>query len=135
MKALIIIPSCARDRAGQREQADLLRGVMDFKFFLGCANCNSGNAWGGEDEVILPVRDDYWALPQKVRAAFRWALDHSYDLVFKADRDSFIHADRLLTSLHEHYQAGHDYFALVGTPSDCCGGSAGYAVPRTATPA
>src|SRR6266699_6097408 len=71
MKALILIPSCRRDRPTQDYQRLLfLKMPIAHRFFLGCDNtCADG------DEVILPVRDDYWALPQKVRAAFRWALD------------------------------------------------------------
>ena len=128
MKALIAIPSCARDRAGQPLQRILLEeDGIDYRFFLGV-----GNSDPAFDEVILPVRDDYWALPQKVRAAFRWALDHGYDMVFKADRDTFIHADRLLASGREHFQQGHDYVGLVGNPGDCCGGGAGYWLSRKA---
>src|SRR5207237_4532050 len=115
---------------GQRE---LLRGT-DYRYFLGV-----GNSDPADDEVILPVRDDYWALPQKVRAAFRWALEQTnadgtftYSHVFKCDRDSFIHADRLLAHYQEILAQGLDYVGLVGNPGDCCGGGAGYWLSRKA---
>lgn len=123
MKSLILIPSCTRDRAGQPSQAELLRGKADYRFFLG-----AGNSMPADDEVILPVRDDYMALPSKVRAAMQWALDHDYDYIFKCDRDTFIHADRLMAAIPE----GQDYVGLVGNEGDCCGGGAGYWVSRLA---
>jgi len=123
MKALVLIPSCARDRAEQEYQAQLLRGHLDFRFFLGV-----GNAAPGVDEVILPVRDDYMALPSKVRAAMQWALDHDYDYVFKCDRDTFIHGERLAKGI----PFGADFVGLVGNEGDCCGGGAGYWVSRNA---
>jgi len=130
MKVLVAIPSCARDRAGQKDQRLLLGccGVMssaaDYRFFLG-----AGNADPDEDEVILPVRDDYLALPVKMRAAYRWALEHDYTHVFKCDRDTWVSADRLLTAAAF---LSHDYTGLVGNPGDCCGGGAGYWLTRPA---
>jgi hypothetical protein len=124
MKSLIVIPSCTRDRAGQDAQRELLRGY-DYRFFLGVGNSYSAL---DRDEVILPVRDDYMALAEKVRQAFGWALDHEYDYCFKCDRDTFIHPDRLMAALPE----GKDYVGLVGNPGDCCGGGAGYWLSRHA---
>jgi hypothetical protein len=123
MKTLVIIPSCARDREGQHHQSNLLRGRIDYRFFLGV-----GHSSPAEDEVILPVRDDYVALPAKVRAAMQWALDHDYDYVFKCDRDTFIHGDRLAKAV----PIGEDYVGLVGNEGDCAGGGAGYWVSRLA---
>jgi hypothetical protein len=124
MKALIAIPSCARDRALQFTQRALVeQDGIDYRFFLGAGNCAPAF-----DEVILPVRDDYWALPAKVRAAFRWALEHEYTHVFKCDRDTFVHVDRLLAAV----PVEHDFVGLVGNPGDCCGGGAGYWLSRHA---
>ncbi len=127
MKALVLIPSCARDRKDQEAQAKLLRGHIDFRFFLGAGTCNC-HGYSTADEVILPVRDDYMALPAKVRAAMQWALDHDYDYVFKCDRDTFVHADRLAQAI----PVGQDFVGLVGNEGDCCGGGAGYWVSRLA---
>jgi len=123
MKSLVLIPSCARDRALQFTQRALLEEHADYRFFLGAGNCSPAF-----DEVILPVRDDYMALPSKVRQAFAWAVDHDYDYIFKCDRDTAIHADRLVAALPE----GQDYVGLVGNPGDCCGGGAGYWLSRKA---
>ena len=122
MKALIAIPSCARDRETQHEQRALLKGA-DYRFFLGV-----GNSHPMQDEIVLPVRDDYMALPEKVRQAFRWALEHDYDYVFKCDRDTYIHADRLMAAV----PIWQDFVGLVGKDGDCCGGGAGYWVSRLA---
>lgn len=136
MKPIVLIASCARDRSGQESQSKLLRGVMDYRFVLGVGNCSNR-----DDELILPVRDDYLALPVKMRAAFRWAIEHEYTHVFKCDRDTFIHADRLLKSAREHFEpswpsgyldAPHDFVGLVGNPGDCCGGGAGYWLSKRA---
>ena len=132
MKPLILIPSCARDRATENHQRKLLRG-LHYRFFLGVGNSNPA-----EDEVVLPVRDDYWALPQKIRAALRWGLEQiedsssAYTHFFKCDRDTYIHADRLLAGWQEIASCGHDYVGLVGNPGDCCGGGAGYWLSRFA---
>lgn len=123
MKPLVLVASCARDRAGQESQAKLLRGIIDYRFVLGAGNANAA-----EDELVLPVRDDYLALPVKMRAAFRWALEHEYDYIFKCDRDTFVHASRLLDAV----PAGKDFVGLVGNPGDCCGGGAGYWLSRNA---
>src|SRR3954469_6866325 len=101
MKPIVLIASCARDRNTQESQAQLLRGIIDYRFVLGAGNYSHsfGNTLPNRnDELILPVRDDYVALPVKMRAAFRWAIENEYDYVFKCDRDTFIHADRLLAS-------------------------------------
>lgn len=128
MKPIVLIPSCARDRHGlQQHQREMLTGIIEYRYVLG-----AGNSDAAEDELILPVRDDYIALPTKMRAAFRWALEYEYDYVFKTDTDVFIHADRLLASGLEHFQSGHDFVGLVGNPGDCCGGGAGYWLSRKA---
>ena len=128
MKPLIIIPSCARDRATETHQRKLLHGC-EYRFFLGAGNSNPES-----DEVILPVRDDYWALPQKIRQALRWTLeqDEEYSHIFKCDRDTYVHVDRLLDHWTEIAIKQLDYVGLVGSPGDCCGGGAGYWLSRRA---
>lgn len=133
MKPLILIASCARDRSTQNHQRKLFSGA-DYRFVLG-----AGNSCPAEDELILPVRDDYWALPAKMRHAFRWALEQmeqdgkpTYTHIFKADTDTFIHVDRLLDHWAEIALRKIDYLGLVGNPGDCCGGGAGYWLSRKA---
>lgn len=135
MKALIAIPSCARDRHNRvPRQRELLKGYDHF-YFYGAGNSYSQHyPFGHKDEVFLPVRDDWEALPEKCQQMFMWALDHDYDYVFKTDTDTFIHPDRLMSSGFEN----HDYTGLVGSMvlrgkmGDCCGGGAGYWLSRKA---
>ena len=56
-----------------------------------------------DDEVILHVPDDYKHVSFKVRAMFRWALEHGYDYVFKCDTDTYINLKRLMISGFEYY--------------------------------
>jgi len=126
MKPIVLIASCDRDRDSQDSQRELLRGI-EYRFVLGAGNCKAA-----PDELILPVRDDYWALPAKMRAAFRWALESGYSHAFKCDRDTHLQAGRLLSAIQEHADAGHDYVGLVGNEGDCCGGGAGYILSRRA---
>lgn len=76
---------------------------VDLKFFYGQATRQPG-----EDEVFLPVADDYDSLPHKIKAIYQWALAHGYDYVFKADDDTFIYIDRLMSSGFEN----HDYLGF-----------------------
>lgn len=48
------------------------------------------------DEVFLACPDDYAALPQKTLAICKYAVANGYDMVFKADDDSYVWVDRLI---------------------------------------
>jgi hypothetical protein len=52
-----------------------------------------------ENEVSLPVPDDYEHLPHKTIAICRWARDNGYGIVFKCDDDSYVWVDRLIPEL------------------------------------
>ena len=67
---------------------------IDIRFFYGI-----GPATQREDETCLPVNDSYEALPYKVRAAMKWAIDHGYNAVFKCDDDTFIFPERFVNDL------------------------------------
>lgn len=130
-KPLIVIPSCYRDRYTRvTKQRPLLKGC-DYKYFLGVGNVIDPTR---DDEVILPVGDDWQALPEKCQLAFKWAIEHGYDYVFKTDTDTYVHVDRLLASGYE----GFHFIGLVGSMvtqgvyGDCCGGGAGYWLSQTA---
>lgn len=102
MRPLIAIITCHKfkDRAdAQREtwipeMASLVSEDkrFDIKFFLGQGATRDPLP----DEVFLDVPDDYKSLPYKVRAAFKWALDHGYDKVVKCDDDTFIFPERIV---------------------------------------
>lgn len=55
------------------------------------------------DELALDIPDGYMYLTHKVQAAFRWAVEHEYDFVFRADTDTFVHVPRLIASGFEKF--------------------------------
>lgn len=97
MKILIAVTSCH----AFRERADAVRATwaqcvpaeVDLRFFLG-----QGGAAPRPDEVHLDVPDTYAALPAKVQAMRRWALEHGYDGVLKVDDDTYLRPERFLAS-------------------------------------
>jgi hypothetical protein len=135
MKWCVVIPSCYKDRIrrvpAQREMLKAQGTKLDVRYFYGAGNTYDGS----EDETVLPVRDDWTALPEKCRAMFSWAIEHDYDYVFKTDTDTYIHADRLQKASEN---IPGDFVGLVGSmitqgiPGDCCGGGAGYWLSRLA---
>lgn len=62
---------------------------------------------------MLPVEDTYQALPAKVRAICRWALEQKYDFAFQMDDDTYVRPERLLSSGFEV----HDYIGRFRGPS------------------
>ena len=51
-----------------------------------------------DDEILLPVPDDYIHIAVKVREVFRWALKNGFSHVFKCETDTYVVIDRLLKS-------------------------------------
>jgi hypothetical protein len=74
---------------------------VDAKFFYGRTSDKTRKPLA--DEVFLDVEDDYEHLPQKMRAIYKWAVDHGYDYVFKADDDGFLYIDRLLRTNYANF--------------------------------
>lgn len=90
MRTLIAIHSCQADIRNGRNQAiretwlkDANR-FSDYKFFIG------GFGESQEDEVWLDVDDTGDALIYKDAALLRWALDHSYERIFKTETDVYV---------------------------------------------
>jgi hypothetical protein len=80
-----------------------------------------------QDEVFLPVPDDYIHLVYKVREIHRWALANDFDYVYKCDTDTYVDLERLMNSGFENYdfmggQAG------IG----CVAGGGGYWLSKKA---
>lgn len=113
MKLLICIPTCERyegnETSPNRNEAErraacretwLKDCPVDYKFFYG-----AGHVPTADDEVTLDVADGYDNLSNKFRAICKWALDNSYDFLFRVDTDAYVYADRLLKSGFEK----HDY--------------------------
>jgi hypothetical protein len=122
MRVLIAVMTCARDRSFVHRELLCGHGA-DVRFFLG-----QGNENPAEDEVIVGEPDDYYSLPHKVRAAFRWALEQGYDYIFKCDYDTWVDVPALLASGFE----GHEYIGLMGDEGEggglahCPSGGVGY---------
>ena len=77
-----------------------------------------------DDEIILSCPDDYFHLPYKVRAMHRWALTQDFDYVYKADTDTYVDVDRLMSSGFEQ----HDFVGWKPGPNVAGGG--GYWLSR-----
>ncbi len=110
MKILFAILSCHAMRhfeVAERETwlRDLPPGV-GYRFFLGYAPVFSLV----DDEEYLDVGDSFSDVTAKSVAMHRWALEHGYDFVFKADLDTFVRPVALLQSGFEgeHYTGGRN---------------------------
>jgi glycosyltransferase involved in cell wall biosynthesis len=94
-RVLIAILSChkyAERRQLQRSTwIQHLPEHFDYRFFVG-----EPFTGGAQDEVCLPVPDDYDNLPLKTRAICNWAYQRGYNSVFKIDDDTFVMPDRLV---------------------------------------
>lgn len=113
MNPCILISSCRKDAvAGHNEAIRQTWGkdsAIPYFFILG-----SGNVASKPDEIVLPVRDDYFSLPAKTQEGHRWARQHGYDWIFQCFTDTFVDASRLLASVTEHANAGHEYVGNKG---------------------
>lgn len=108
-RALIGIMSCVADATSGAHEAIrstwLQRMVpgLDYRFFVGRGEYHSKS-----DETQLDVDDGYYSLPEKSQAIRKWALEHNYEHVFKADRDTYILPRRLASSgFQNHEYLGH----------------------------
>ncbi len=81
-----------------------------------------------DDEMTLPIPDDYLHLAYKVREEFRWAIEHEYDNIFSIGADIYVDVNRLMKSGFEH----HDYTGKLANVNPNCAGGGGYWVSRRA---
>jgi hypothetical protein len=96
---------------------------VTYKFFYG----EGGSRPAQDDEVYLPVPDDYRHLPHKTIAICKYALANNYDLLFKCDDDTGVYVDRLV---HEALSGMWDY---AGYPNGrVASGGPGYWLSREA---
>jgi len=108
LRQLIAITTCHpyRDRAAAirntwaREVED-----ADVRFFFG------RGPKVHDYEVILDCPDGYHFLSQKTQLIRRWALDHSFDYLWKIDDDCYLRPERLRSV------APHDYVGRLRGPS------------------
>jgi hypothetical protein len=127
-RLLIAVESCWKDRnancheAIRRSWGQIAVDLgIDVRFFIGGDKPNNLAA----DEIWLDVPDDYYSLPHKTQAVAKWFLDHDYTHLFKADTDTFIVPDRLLTSGFEQF----DYYGS-SVDSTYYHGGIGYFINR-----
>jgi len=106
---LIGVMSCERDSANgchdaiRRTWVTRMVPELDYKIFVG-----HGTRALAPDEIRLDVPDSYECLPEKSQAMRKWSLEHGYDHMFKADRDTYLSPKRLLASGFENYDySGH----------------------------
>ncbi len=108
MRTLIAVSSCERDAQNGNNAAMRQTWIrempqvegFEYRVFLG-----HGDRALLPDEVRLDVPDDYLSLPFKTRESSRWALDHGFDYVFRANTDTCINPHRLRASgfTRHHY--------------------------------
>ena len=79
------------------------------------------------DEVFLECGDGYDALIHKTVGVCQYAVDNSYQHIFKADTDTFVYPERLLLEILE---SGGDYMGY--THADVCSGGPGYILSQRA---
>ena len=96
---------------------------VDYKLFYG----EGGNRAPLDDEVFLQVPDDYAHLPHKTIAICKYAKEHGYDMLVKADDDSFVWVDRLV---HEALSLMSDYAGHLN--GKVCTGGPGYWLTKRA---
>jgi hypothetical protein len=97
MQPVILISSCRKDaNAGNNEAIRATWGsnsAIPYFFILG-----DGNIATHPDEIVLPVKDDYFSLPFKTQEGHRWARNQGYDYMFQCFTDTFIDTERLAAS-------------------------------------
>jgi GR25 family glycosyltransferase involved in LPS biosynthesis len=82
------------------------------------------------DVVALDVPDDYKHLPAKVRAFYRYALEHfEFDWLFKCDDDTYVHIERLRELAGTHDLVGNEF---LKSSKPFASGGAGYLLSRRA---
>lgn len=108
---LIAIISCKRDKDKNKAQRETwVKDVegMDAMFFFG-----GDTDIQYENEVLLPVKDDYANLSLKVNMALQWALDHGYQTIVKVDSDVYVRPERLALAIRHK----PDYSGRLRGPS------------------
>jgi hypothetical protein len=131
-KLLIAIASCQRDwKLGCHKGVRYTYGrdvadIADVRFFIG------GELPEGlkDDEIHLPVADDYLSLPVKVATMVTWMLDHEYEFMMKADNDTYVMSANLR-------QCGYEKYDYAGIPNGSwgaplCAWGGGYFLSRKA---
>jgi hypothetical protein len=90
MSLLFMVQSCHRDR--NRGDHQLIRHgwakyTANIVFFIGGEKPTDL----ASDEIWVDAPDDYAHLSHKTRAAYKWALEHGFECVYKTDTDTTVY--------------------------------------------
>jgi hypothetical protein len=97
---------------------------VDLVFLVGSPDLRECQRHGAV--LFLPCPDDYPSLPQKTRLFCQWALAlYDFDYLLKCDDDTYVAAERLVSSHFDADYIGHRYETYAS-------GGAGYLLSRRA---
>jgi len=104
---------------------------IEYKFFVGSGYDNIDE---NADVINLNVDDDYWGLPGKVAAIYKWVEDNiDYDYVFKCDDDTYVVLERLVElTINNHDFIGNEF--LYDEKKKFASGGAGYFISKKIMP-
>jgi hypothetical protein len=94
MKTLIAVATCHPylvTRADNQRFTWVEDSEVDVRFFVGKPHA----AWVPDYVVQLDCPDSYEHRKAKVKAIFRWALEHGYERLIKIDDDVYLRPERL----------------------------------------
>ena len=80
-----------------------------------------------DDEVVLPVPDDYAHLPKKTMAICKWSLQNGFDYILKVDDDTYVYPDRAAVEVQSQ---SIDFAGHIN--GGACSGGCGYYLSRRA---
>ena len=125
----VLVGICSAHVHGKRRDAvrktwlSHCTGRVEARFFVG------GGSVSEPDTIVVDAPDDYKNLPIKVRAFFRYVLEHfEFEWLFKCDDDTYLVPERLLSLLGAHDVVGDRLLASRGSAQ----GGAGYLLSRNA---
>ena len=106
MRLLVAVTTCVKDIQKGCNQAIRDTWAKDFsgvdvRFFRGQSDLR--DSFGSSDEIVLNCPDDYDGLPFKTRRLAEFVVQNGYDFLYKADTDTFLKPDRLLSCGFEQY--------------------------------
>lgn len=115
------------DQAGHRDGESRAKAVRDtwlkncagkieVKFFYG----RRLDLLPADDEVFLNCRDDYYGLPEKVRAICRWCTENGYGSVTKIDDDVWLNVPRFIANLPANDYVGYAIESDITYASGTC---------------
>lgn len=118
MKTLIAVASCHhRIEFCNYQRFTWANNVENCVFFFGDGNHGDLKS----DEVVLSnIFDGYVGLPQKIQAIMKWACEHDYDNVCKADDDVYLRPERLVNIYGDY--VGSYQKATLRFPAGYCFG-------------